>query len=275
MNVDDITSHYKAVSTNANKTKTFECVKCRKKITSQGTSKLKHHVAQIPGQRGQEVSKCANPDKLMNAHWKKMILAEVAKKRESGGSSSGFPSSGESSKKSRYSGGIARHFQSQDREEADKSLVRWLASAGLPPNVTENEEFKIFLKNAGQAGPAYKPPERHQLGMVDGNLGPVLQKCLDETRDDVKLAMLPLKQMKVCALFMNLMIFAPASNAMPPSFPRVCRGHSAPTGRGTWAAMLSIPFSIPGSGTSSGSVPTQPESTRMPSSFTQTSKWSS
>ena len=141
MNVDDITSHYKAVSTNANKTKTFECVKCRKKITSQGTSKLKHHVAQIPGQRGQEVSKCANPDKLMNAHWKKMILAEVAKKRESGGSSSGFPSSGESSKKSRYSGGIARHFQSQDREEADKSLVRWLASAGLPPNVTENEEL--------------------------------------------------------------------------------------------------------------------------------------
>mmetsp|Transcript_55113 Transcript_55113/g.125380 ORF Transcript_55113/g.125380 Transcript_55113/m.125380 type:complete len:220 (-) Transcript_55113:62-721(-) len=189
MNVDDITSHYKAVSTNANKTKTFECVKCRKKITSQGTSKLKHHVAQIPGQRGQEVSKCANPDPLMNAHWKKTIEGEAAKKRESGGSSSG-----ESSKKSRYSGGIARHFQSQDREEADKSLVRWLASAGLPPNVTENEEFKIFLKNAGQAGPAYKPPERHQLGMLDGNLGPVLQKCLDETRDDVKLAIGPIRE---------------------------------------------------------------------------------
>jgi len=122
----------------------------------------------------------------MKPHWKQQLKDEVAKKRESLGSTSG-----DFSKKPRLSD-IAKHFQAQGKEQADKALVRWLASAGLSPNVTENQEFKEFLKKAKQAGPAYKTPERHLLSIHDGNLGSVLQRCLDETRVDVKLVMLPL-----------------------------------------------------------------------------------
>ena len=97
------------------------------------------------GQRGQEVSKCLNPDPKMKRHWKQQLEDEVTKKRESLGSTSG-----DFSKKPRLSD-IAKHFQAQGKEQADKALVRWLASAGLSPNVTENQEIKDFFKKAERA----------------------------------------------------------------------------------------------------------------------------
>ena len=103
------------------------------------------------------MSKCPNPDPEMKLHWKKQLEDELTKKRESLDSATGdFP------KKSRLPG-IAKHFQTQDKEQSDKALVRWLASAGLSPNVTEIQEFKGFLKKAEKTGPAYKTPERHIL----------------------------------------------------------------------------------------------------------------